>query len=94
MRDQRVFSGARYLIELAARDREQPTPATRELQREASRYGVDLLLIRVATSELFRDSPTAVRTRWAIRDYIAAHVVLDAQDRARAAAALEGSPLG
>lgn len=39
---------------------------------------------RVATSELYRSSPTEVRVRWAFRDFIAAHLILDAADAARA----------
>jgi len=46
------------------------------------------MITRVATSELYRDSPTAVRVRWAFRDFIEAHAVLDVvdEDRSRAEA--------
>jgi hypothetical protein len=45
---------------------------------------VDLMLQRVAVSDLYRDSPTSVRVRWAFRDFLEAHVVLDVQDLERA----------
>lgn len=41
------------------------------------------MIHRVATSELYRDSPTAIRTRWAFRDFVDAHVVLDVADEER-----------
>jgi hypothetical protein len=42
------------------------------------------MIHRVALDELYRDSPTAVRCRWAFRDFIEAHVVLDAASETRA----------
>lgn len=44
---------------------------------------------RIATSELYRDSPTAVRVRWAFRDFVDAHVMLDVADDERARAEAE-----
>lgn len=38
---------------------------------------------RIATSELYRDSPTAVRCGWAFRDFVDAHRVLDVADEER-----------
>lgn len=43
-----------------------------------------MMMHRIATSELYRDSPTAVRTRWAFRDFVEAHIVLDVADEERA----------
>lgn len=44
------------------------------------------MITRVATSELYRDSPTAVRVRMAFRDFIGAHAILDVADAERARA--------
>jgi hypothetical protein len=44
------------------------------------------MLHRIATSELYRDSPTAVRLHWAFRDFIDAHVLLDLHDDEKAKA--------
>ncbi|MEN0065934.1 MAG: hypothetical protein AAGA48_27585 [Myxococcota bacterium] len=35
------------------------------------------MIHRVATSEAYRCSPTAIRRDWAFRDFLHAHVVLD-----------------
>ena len=35
-------------------------------------------------SEVYRDTPTGVRTRWAFRDFVEAHVMLDSVDEQRA----------
>lgn len=47
------------------------------------------MIHRVATSELYRDSPTAVRCAWAFRDFIEAHAMLDVSDQERARAKSE-----
>lgn len=43
-----------------------------------------MVLHRVVTSELYRDSPTAVRCRWAFQDFLDANVILDVADEERA----------
>lgn len=47
------------------------------------------MIHRVATSELYRDSPTAIRWRWAFRDFVDAHQVIDVADEERARAKRE-----
>lgn len=47
------------------------------------------MLHRVATSELYRCSPTAIRLGWSFHDFIAAHIVLDHADAERARAERE-----
>lgn len=41
------------------------------------------MIHRIASSAEYRDSPTAIRCRWALRDFIATHVLLDIYDEAR-----------
>jgi hypothetical protein len=60
------------------------------VSRAAHTYRIDLMIHRVATSELYRDSPTAVRCGWAFRDFVDAHVLLDEADEARARAEAGG----
>jgi pyridoxal biosynthesis lyase PdxS len=52
---------------------------------------VDLMFHRIAISEQYRDSPTAVRVRWAFRDFLSAHVILDLVDEERARIAAEAA---
>jgi hypothetical protein len=41
------------------------------------------MIHRVAGSERYRDSPTAVRCSWAFSDFVGACVMLDHEDEAR-----------
>lgn len=45
-----------------------------------------MLIHQVATSELYRDSPTNVRLHWSLRDLIGAHMILEhtTEERERA----------
>lgn len=52
--------------------------ATRQLQRDVKRFGVNPLFQRVATSEQYEGNPTRIRTEWAFSDYLAAMIHLDA----------------
>jgi hypothetical protein len=49
------------------------------------------MIHRIAISEQYRDSPTAVRVRWAFQDFIDAHIVLDVVDEERARVAAEAA---
>jgi hypothetical protein len=49
---------------------------------------------RIATSEQYRDSPTAVRCAWAFRDFLDAHILLDVVDEERAVVEAEPWPVG
>ena len=53
------------------------------MAQEAKRFGVDMMIHRIATAELYRDNPTSVRCRWSFRDFIEAHIVLDVADAER-----------
>jgi hypothetical protein len=89
---QPFFSGAVYVAGLLDRDEGGADLGARRLKRDAAKYRIDLMVHRIATSELYRDSPTRVRCQWAFVDFVAAHVLLDVSDeeRARAEAAHGG----
>ena len=49
------------------------------------------MIHRIATSELYRASPTAVRCHWAFRDFLEAHIMLDLTEEERALVEKEGA---
>jgi hypothetical protein len=60
--------------------------ATRQLQRDVKRFGVNFLFQRVAISEQYEGNPTRIRAEWAFSDFLGACVFLDAHSLALAEA--------
>jgi hypothetical protein len=56
---------------------------------DASKFGVDWFLWRIAVSEHIKDGLSDIKMYWSIKDLIEAHVVLDTLQRYQEIAKLE-----
>jgi hypothetical protein len=97
VRVQPFFSGGGYLVELIDRAPEETTDVDeRRLRTDAEKYKIDMLVQRVATSELYKASasPPMVRNQWPFRDLLEALVMIDIADAARERAEAEAKARG